>query len=230
MPCRIAVLISGSGSNLQALMDRVEDGTIPGRIVRVISNKADAYGLTRAQEAGIDTLVIDHKAYDSREAFDAALIAAIDADEADLVCLAGFMRVLTGGFVRHYVGRLINVHPSLLPAFPGLKVQQKAIDAGVRFSGCTVHFVEEEVDAGPIIAQAVVPILPDDDASALAGRILKQEHRIYPLAVKLFAEGRLSTRNRTVLVDGQPWEPETALVNPPLPAPLTSAPRRRAGP
>lgn len=212
----LGVLISGSGSNLQALMDRCADGYIPGEIRLVISNKAEAYGLERARQAGIPTLVISHRAFPDRESFDAMMAEALDGAGVELVCLAGFMRVLSGAFVRRYAGRLINIHPALLPAFPGLHVQQQAIDAGVRFSGATVHFVEEAVDAGPILAQAVVPVLPGDDADTLAARILVQEHRLYPLAVRLFAQGRLRLAGRRVAVADAPWQPDTALLNPPL--------------
>ncbi|MBF0124085.1 MAG: phosphoribosylglycinamide formyltransferase [Magnetococcales bacterium] len=197
---RIAVLISGSGSNLQALMDHCDNGIIPGQVVLVISNRADAYGLERARQKGIATQVIEHRQFSDRRDFDIALQQAIDQAEVGLVCLAGFMRVLTGDFVRHFQGRLMNIHPSLLPAFPGLHVQQQAIDAGVRFAGATVHFVDEGVDTGPIIAQAVVPVLQDDDAQRLAERILLQEHRIYPLAVQLFAENRLLVEGRRVSI------------------------------
>ncbi|ABK44817.1 formyltetrahydrofolate-dependent phosphoribosylglycinamide formyltransferase [Magnetococcus marinus MC-1] len=211
---RIGVLISGSGSNLQALIDGVKSGFIPAEIALVISNKADAYGLTRAREAGIETRVVDHKTFEGRSPFEHELIRALDDAGVELVCLAGFMRVLTPLFVRHYLGRLINIHPSLLPAFAGLHVQQRAIDAGVRFSGCTVHFVEEEVDAGPIIAQAVVPVLPSDRAEDLAKRILTQEHRLYPWAVKLFVEGRTQVKERVVHIQPAQWGAEQALIGP----------------
>ncbi len=213
-PLRIGVLISGGGTNLQALIDQCHGGDVPVEIVLVLSNIPSAYGLKRAEKAAISTKVIDHKAYAGREPFDQAMIAALDSAGVDLVCLAGFMRLLTPTFVRHYAGRLINIHPSLLPAFPGLNVQQQAIDAGVRFSGATVHFVDEGMDTGPIIAQAVVPILPADDASALAARILKQEHRIYPLVVRLFAENRVFLEDGRTRVAQFGAEPEAALINP----------------
>ncbi|GAB0056006.1 Phosphoribosylglycinamide formyltransferase [Candidatus Magnetaquicoccaceae bacterium FCR-1] len=214
-PLRLGVLISGSGSNLQALIDRVADGFIPARIALVISNRADAFGLERARQAGIPTLVIDHKAHPDRPSFEQAMIDALNASQVELVCLAGFMRVLTPRFIRAFAGRLLNIHPALLPAFPGLHVQQRAIEAGARFSGATVHFVTEEVDAGPIIAQAVVPILDNDDASALAARILKHEHRLYPLAVKLYAEGRLRIEGQRVRVmDGDGIDPDVFLIAP----------------
>ncbi|MEO5345718.1 MAG: phosphoribosylglycinamide formyltransferase [Magnetococcus sp. YQC-9] len=214
-PLPIGVLISGGGSNLQALIDRMADGFIPARIALVISNRTDAFGLERAQQAGIATLVIDHKAFPDRMGFEQAMIDALQAARVELVCLAGFMRVLTPLFIRAFAGRLLNIHPALLPAFPGLHVQQRAIEAGARFSGATVHFVTEEVDAGPIIAQAVVPILDNDDAHTLAARILKQEHRIYPLAVRLFAEGRLLVEGQRVRVLArEKEEAEEVLISP----------------
>lgn len=187
----MAVLISGSGSNLQALIDGCASGAIPARIVRVISNNPEAFGLERARRAHIPTHIIEHRHFADRASFDAAIAEVLDKSGVQLICLAGFMRILTAAFVNRYRGRLINIHPALLPAFPGIHVQQQAIDAGVRFSGATVHFVVPKVDAGPIICQAVVPVLANDDASTLAARILRQEHRIYPLAVTWFAQNRL---------------------------------------
>ena len=193
----IVILISGRGSNLKAILD----AQLPARIAAVISNKPDAGGLDFARQHGIPTQVVNHKQYPSREAFDAALQQAIDAHSPDLVVLAGFMRVLTEGFVRHYTGRMINIHPSLLPAFPGLDTHQKAIDAGVRIAGCTVHFVTPTVDHGPIIVQAAVPVRQDDTADKLAARVLEQEHRVFPTALRWFLEGRLSiTEQGTVNV------------------------------
>ncbi|WP_263141207.1 phosphoribosylglycinamide formyltransferase [Pseudomonas sp. RIT-PI-AD] len=203
-PCNVVVLISGSGSNLQALIDRIADDAIPARIGAVISNRAEAYGLKRAQQAGIDTLVLDHKAFDGREAFDAALIRAIDEREADLVVLAGFMRILTPAFVRHFSGRLLNIHPSLLPKHKGLHTHQRALDAGDREHGCSVHFVTEELDGGPSVVQAVIPVHPDDTPESLAQRVHVQEHFIYPLAVRWFAEGRLRLGALGAELDGQP--------------------------
>lgn len=219
IPLPVGVLISGSGSNLQALIDGCAAGSLPARIALVISNKPGVKGLERAAAAGIPTLVVNHREYPDRESFDQVLMAALDQAGVELVCLAGFMRVLTPGFVRHYQGRLINIHPALLPAFPGLHVQQQALDAGVRFSGATVHFVDEGVDTGPIIVQAVVPILPGDDAATLAARILQQEHRIYPWAVRLFAQGRLRLEGRKVVVAEAGGDGGAVLINPPLPAP-----------
>ncbi|HRP21793.1 MAG TPA: phosphoribosylglycinamide formyltransferase [Alicycliphilus sp.] len=183
----IVILISGGGSNMAAIVRAAQQQDWAGRhgirIAAVLSNKQDAKGLVIAQEQGIATQVLDHKAYASREDFDAALAQAIDACEPALVVLAGFMRILTPGFVDHFAGRLVNIHPSLLPAFTGLHTHQRAIDAGCRFAGCTVHLVTAELDVGPILDQAVVPLLPDDTAESLAARVLTQEHLIYPRAV-----------------------------------------------
>jgi phosphoribosylglycinamide formyltransferase 1 len=198
--CNVVVLISGSGSNLQAL---IADNQ-PTRICAVISNRADAYGLERAQAAGIATRVLDHKAFDGRDAFDAALIEAIDAFAPQLVVLAGFMRILTPGFVRHYAGRLLNIHPSLLPKYKGLHTHQRALEAGDREHGCSVHFVTEELDGGPLVVQAVIPVQADDSAASLAQRVHEQEHLIYPLAVRWFAEGRLHLGEHGAMLDGQP--------------------------
>jgi phosphoribosylglycinamide formyltransferase-1 len=186
----IVILISGSGSNMAAIVRRAQQENwserLQSRVSAVISNKADAQGLAFAREQGITTAVLDHKAFDSREAFDAALMAEIDRFEPSLVVLAGFMRILTPGFVAHYAGRLLNIHPSLLPAFTGLNTHQRAIDAGCRFAGATVHQVTAELDHGAILAQAVVPVLPDDTSATLAARVLTQEHLIYPQAVAAF--------------------------------------------
>ncbi|ERI54303.1 hypothetical protein N878_11995 [Pseudomonas sp. EGD-AK9] len=204
MPCNVVVLISGSGSNLQALIDSSADDGNPARIAAVISNRADAYGLQRAQAAGIATTVLDHKQFDGREAFDAALIQAIDAHQPDLVVLAGFMRILTPGFVQHYAGRLLNIHPSLLPKHKGLHTHQRALEAGDAEHGCSVHFVTEELDGGPLVVQAVLPVAADDTADSLAQRVHRQEHQIYPLAVRWFAEGRLRLGAQGAMLDGQP--------------------------
>ncbi len=183
----IVILISGSGSNMAAMVRHAQQEQwskrLQTRVSAVISNKAEAQGLDFARAQGIATVVLDHKAFDSREAFDAALMDEIDRFEPTLVLLAGFMRVLTAGFVTHYAGRLLNIHPSLLPSFAGLNTHQRAIDAGCRFAGATVHQVTSELDHGAILAQAVVPVLPDDTADTLAARVLTQEHRIYPEAV-----------------------------------------------
>jgi len=201
--CDVVVLISGSGSNLQALIDS-QAADNPARIRAVISNRADAYGLERAKAAGIDTRVLEHKAFDGREAFDAALIEAIDAFEPQLLVLAGFMRILTPDFVRHYAGRLLNIHPSLLPNYKGLHTHQRALEAGDREHGCSVHFVTEELDGGPLVVQAVIPVQSGDSLESLAQRVHQQEHRIYPLAVRWFAEGRLCLGAQGAMLDGQP--------------------------
>jgi phosphoribosylglycinamide formyltransferase 1 len=192
----IVILISGRGSNMEAIVRAVEGGQIAGaRIAAVIANRADAGGLAFAQQHGIATAVLDHKAFASREAFDAALMELIDTHAPDLVVLAGFMRVLTAGFVTHYLGRLINIHPSLLPSFPGLHTHQRALQAGVKLHGATVHFVTADLDCGPIIIQAAVPVRDEDDEASLSARVLAQEHRIYPQALSWFVEGRISLRD-----------------------------------
>lgn len=183
----IVVLISGRGSNLGAILR----AGLQAQVAAVISNRADAAGLALAREAGIATTVLDHRAFDSREAFDAALAERIDIHQPALVVLAGFMRVLTAGFVERYRGRMINIHPSLLPAFTGLDTHRRALEAGVRVHGCSVHFVTPDLDGGPIIAQAAVPVLAGDDQAALAARVLEQEHRLYPQAIRWFLDGRL---------------------------------------
>jgi phosphoribosylglycinamide formyltransferase-1 len=188
---RCAVLISGRGSNLEALIDACAKKDFPAEIALVISNRADAGGLDHAKRAGIASTVIPHRDYPSRDSFDAALTQALEAAKIELVCLAGFMRLLTAGFVEHWHDRLINIHPSLLPAFPGLDTHQRALAEGVRFAGCTVHFVRTEMDHGPIIVQAAVPVLAGDNEAALAARILAAEHRAYPLALRLIGEGRV---------------------------------------
>jgi phosphoribosylglycinamide formyltransferase-1 len=212
----IAVLLSGGGTNLQAIIDQVEAKRLDAKIEVVLSNKADAYGLVRAKNHGIATAVLDHKQFPSREAYDQAIVDILRARGVELVVLAGFMRLLSAVFVKAYSNRIMNIHPALLPSFPGLHVQKKAVDHGVRFSGCTVHFVNEECDEGPIIIQAVVPVFPDDSEESLAARILKQEHRIYPRAIQLYAEGRLRVEGRRVLVDGLAKDEARVLFQPPL--------------
>lgn len=205
-PLPIVVLISGSGSNLQAIIDAAARKELPVEIRAVISNNPSAFGLERARRAGIPALVLDHKAFPGRDAFDAALQTMIDRFEPALVVLAGFMRILGPGFVTHYLGRMLNIHPSLLPALPGLDTHNRALEAGTREHGASVHFVTNELDGGPVIVQARVPILPDDNVKTLAQRVLIQEHHIYSLAIRWFAEGRLQLdqeRNQVVL-DGTP--------------------------
>lgn len=207
----IVVVISGRGSNLAALLkvatDEAWERTLGARVAAVISNRSEAEGLAVARSYGVSTALIEHEGFASREAFETALASEIDRHSADLVLLAGFMRVLTMGFVRRYAGRLINLHPSLLPLFPGLRTHRQALDAGVRVHGATVHFVSEDVDAGAIIAQAVVPVLPGDDEAALSKRVLVQEHRLLPRAVRAVIEGRVRWDNgRVVLHDVQPDE------------------------
>lgn len=212
--CDVVVLLSGTGSNLQALIDSTRTGDSPVRIRAVISNRADAYGLQRARDAGIDTAVLDHKAFDGREAFDAALVELIDGFAPQLVVLAGFMRILSAGFVRHYHGRLLNIHPSLLPKYKGLHTHQRALKAGDAEHGCSVHFVTEELDGGPLVVQAVIPVVSDDTPAQLAQRVHSQEHLIYPLAVRWFAEGRLRLGEHGALLDGQPLAASGHLIRP----------------
>jgi phosphoribosylglycinamide formyltransferase-1 len=210
----IAVLISGSGSNLQAIIDASEKGEIPCRVGLVVSNKADAYGLVRARKHGIPTEVVSHLDFSSREEFDQRLVEILRKSGAVLVCLAGFMRVLTPVFVRAFPNRILNIHPALLPSFPGTHGPKQALDYGVRFSGCSVHFLDEGVDTGPIIVQAVVPVYGDDTEETLAARILIQEHKIYPMAIRLFFQGRLKVEGRRVRVEGEPRIPEFFHRNP----------------
>lgn len=199
---KIVILISGRGSNMEALIRARDAGQLPVTIAAVLSNRPDAQGLATAAAAGITTRCLDHKAYAGRDAFDAALADAIDAFDPDLVILAGFMRILSEHFVTRYTGRLINIHPSLLPAFPGLHTHQRALDEGVRVHGCTVHFVTPALDHGPIIVQAAVPVHPDDSEASLAARVLAQEHRVFPQAVRWFAEGRLQLDGHRVCLFG----------------------------
>lgn len=197
---KIGVLVSGNGSNLQAIIDRIEDGTLPARIACVISNKADAFALERARRHGIPTNVLDHRAHAGREAYDAALVELLNSHGVGLVVLAGFMRIVTPVLLGAFPHAVLNIHPALLPAFPGLHAQRQALQYGVKVSGCTVHFVDEGTDTGPIIIQAVVPVLDDDSEETLSARIQKEEHRIYPEAVNLFAQGRLTVVGRKVVV------------------------------
>ena len=199
---RFAVLISGSGSNLQAIIDAVTAGAIDGELALVLSNNADAYGLERARQAGIPAEVLSHRDFQTREAFDDAMATMLLGREVDLVVLAGFMRILTPRFLRHFEGRVINVHPSILPSFPGNNAPQQALNAGAKLSGCTVHFVEEEVDAGPYIAQKAVPVNPEDDRASLVARIQQVEHRLYPWVVQKILNGDVSVEGRMVRIQG----------------------------
>jgi len=201
--CDVVVLLSGTGSNLQAMIDSFKGVDNPVRIRAVISNRADAFGLQRASDAGIEARVLDHKAFEGREAFDAALIELIDTFQPKLVVLAGFMRILSATFVRHYQGRLLNIHPSLLPLYKGLHTHQRVLEAGDSEHGCSVHFVTEELDGGPLVVQAVIPVELNDSPASLAHRVHAQEHEIYPLAIRWFAEGRLSLGEQGALLDGQ---------------------------
>jgi len=205
---RIVVLISGNGSNLQALIDACQDGWIDGQIVAVISNKADAFGLKRARQAGIATRVVASKGITDRATYDATLQQTIDRFRPDLLVLAGYMRILSGEFVRHFRGRMLNIHPSLLPKYQGLNTHQRAIDAGDSEHGASVHFVTEELDGGPVILQAKVPVFIGDNADEVARRVLVQEHAIYPLVVKWFCQQRLTLDgNERACLDGQPLDP-----------------------
>ena len=212
---RVAVLISGRGTNLQALINACAKDDFSAEIVRVISNNESAFGLERAQAAGLSTAVIDHRDFKNRSSFEKALNDDLEEYGTELICLAGFMRLLTGSFVDCWRDRLINIHPSLLPAFKGLNTHQRTIDDGVRIAGCTVHFVRADMDAGPIIVQAAVPVLPGDDESALSARILEQEHVIFPLALNLIATGCVQVIDEIVIIDGESAHPE-ALVSPQL--------------
>lgn len=201
---KVGVLISGRGSNMAALVEAAKAPDYPAEIAVVVSNVAGAPGLTIAQNAGVATAAISHRGFADRETFDRAVSVELEKHGVGLVALAGFMRIFSPWFPTRWAGRLINIHPSLLPSFKGLHVQQQAIDAGVRLSGCTVHFVIPDLDAGPIIAQAAVPVLPDDSEATLSARILRQEHRLYPLVVRWFAEGRISLSDAKVAVAGLP--------------------------
>ena len=213
----MAVLASGRGSNLQAIIDAIEAGQLHAKIVGVISNKQDAVALERTRKHGLTDIFVDPKPFvgrpDSREAYDRTLLEILQQHEVELVLLAGYMKIVTVVLVNAYANRMMNIHPSLLPAFPGLNVHKKAIEWGCKLAGCTVHFVTEGVDEGPIIIQAAVPILDDDTSETLAARILAQEHRIYPRAVQLFAEGRLRVDGRRVFIDGAKPDGE-AIISP----------------
>ena len=216
---KVGVLASGRGSNLAALIEAAADPKFPAEIALVVVNVKGAAALDRARAAGIPTKLIEHRAFADRASFEAALEAALRAAGIELVCLAGFMRLLTPGFVEAWRDRMINIHPSLLPAFPGLDTHARALQAGVKITGCTVHFVRHETDTGPIIAQAAVPVLPEDTANTLAARVLEAEHRIYPLALKLVAEGRVRVVEERAEIVGASGAaaraPSPMLLNPP---------------
>ncbi|MBX5481180.1 MAG: phosphoribosylglycinamide formyltransferase [Myxococcaceae bacterium] len=199
---RLGVLVSGSGSNLQALIDACAQPDYPAELAVVISNVPTAFALERARRANVSAVALDHKSFADREAFDAELVAALRAHRVDVVCLAGFMRLVGKSFLDAFPQRVLNIHPSLLPAFPGLHGPRQAVKHGAKVAGCTVHFVDAGLDSGPIIAQAAVPVLPEDTEETLAARILIQEHQLYPLAVRWLCEGRIEIRDRTVHVRG----------------------------
>ena len=199
---RVAILISGRGSNMRSLVEAARDPNYPAEVILVISNRPEAPGLAWAAAQGLPTKVIDHKNYPNREDFDAALHEALVASGAEIVCCAGFMRLMTAGFVEKWSGRMLNIHPSLLPAFKGLDAQAQALAAGVKIAGCTVHFVEPKMDSGPIIAQAAVPVADDDTPDTLAARILSAEHKLYPHALRLVASGDARLEGRRVVVGG----------------------------
>lgn len=217
MALKVAVLISGRGSNLQALIDAFgpQMANSPVQIVLVLSNRPEAQGLERAAKAGLKTEIVDHKAFASRDDFDVAMDREIRAAGAEFVVLAGFMRLLTEGFINAWKDRMINIHPALLPSFKGLDTHKRALEAGVKLHGCTVHFVRHETDTGPIIAQAAVPVLPGDDEAMLATRVLRAEHKLYPLALRLVAEGKVRVEDeRAIVADGRAVD--GVLLNPPV--------------
>lgn len=213
---KIGVLISGSGSNLQSIIDNIEKGCLRAIIKVVISNKPDAFGIKRAENHGIPVAIVKHEDYSTREDYDRELIRILKSNDVDLVVLAGFMRILTSFFLKAFPQKVINIHPALLPSFPGTHGQKDALEYGVKFSGCTVHFVDEGVDTGPIIIQGIVPVLPDDTAETLAARILKEEHRIYPQAIQFFAENKVTITGRKVQIKDSEKATQVALHNPPL--------------
>jgi phosphoribosylglycinamide formyltransferase 1 len=218
-PLSLGVLASGRGSNLQAILDQIAAGRLAAAVRVVVSDVAGAYALERARRAGVPAVFVDPREPGGKAAFESRIVGVLREHGVELVALAGYMRVCGPGLLEGFPGRILNIHPSLLPAFPGLHVQRQALEHGARFSGCTVHFVDAGVDTGPIVAQAVVPVLEDDTEETLAARILRQEHRLFPHALRLCAEGRLRLAGRRVLVDAPaPGADDAALVNPPLPA------------
>ena len=208
MTHRLAVLISGTGSNLQAILDAIDAGELPARVSLVLSNKAAAAGLARAERAGVPAQAIDHRGFPDRASFDQAMIERIDAHGADTVVLAGFMRILSPGFVRHYQGRLINIHPSLLPKYPGLNTHARALEAGDREHGCSLHFVTDELDGGPLIAQARFPVAANDTAETLSEKVQAREHRLYPQVLRWRAQQRLQMTDQGVELDGERLPPQ----------------------
>lgn len=212
---KLGILASGGGTNLQTIIDQCQQQQIDAEITLVLSNNPDAGALERAEKAGLPNICINHRDFADRQSFDQAVVAALQEAGAELIVLAGFMRIISEVFVAAFPQRIINIHPALLPAFPGLHVQKKALEHGARFAGCTVHFVDTGVDTGPIIIQAVVPVLDDDTEESLSARILQQEHQIYPKAIQLLAEGRVTIDGRRVRIDSAPVA-ETALINPAL--------------
>jgi phosphoribosylglycinamide formyltransferase-1 len=215
-PLKLGVLISGSGSNLQSIIDNIEKGTLTATIKIVICNNPHSFGINRAQKHGLPVAVLKHDDFRTRKDFDAELIRILKSNEIDLVVLAGFMRILTPMFLKAFPQKIINIHPALLPSFPGIHGQKDAFEYGVKFSGCTVHFVDEGVDTGPIIIQSVVPVLQDDTKETLAARILKEEHRIYPQAIQFFAEDKIKITGRKVWIKDVDETPLSTLHNPPL--------------
>ena len=210
----IGILISGGGTNLQAIIDAIEGGDLRAKIRIVLSNTSDAYGIVRAKRHGLPTAVLAHTDFETREAFDQAIVAVLKDNGVELVALAGFMRILSPFFIRAFPQRILNIHPALLPAFPGLHAQHQALARGVRIAGATVHIVDEQMDHGPIVMQAAVPVYPDDTQDSLSARILIQEHRIYPAAIRLFAEGRVKIQDGKVIVRDEQRLPEIAFQSP----------------
>jgi len=215
-PLPLGILASGSGTNLQAIIDAIEDGRVPAEIRVVICNRANAKAMERAEQNGIPTELVDHKAFASRELFDEHVVGVLRDKQVELVCLAGFDRLLSPVFIRAFPNRILNVHPALLPAFPGMNAQRQALEYGVRIAGCTVHIVDEQTDHGPIVIQAAVPVYSDDTVESVTDRILAEEHRIYPEAVCLFAEGRIRIDGRRIRIDDEEPLADRALVNPAL--------------
>jgi len=201
LPLKIAVLASGRGSNFEAIVRAAESGILPGAVALLVTDRADARAVDIAREHRVDAVCLDPREHPGRESHEKQVIAVLDERQIELVCLAGYMRILSAAFVRHFEGRLLNIHPSLLPSFPGLRAQRQALEYGVKVTGATVHFVDEGVDTGPIVLQAAVPIVPGDTEETLAARILREEHRIYPEAIRLFAAGRLHLEGRQVRIE-----------------------------